>query len=70
MDSRGSVDKTIQAAKKKEFDAGNYQGALALLLPLLRAKEKLLPWQEMKVVSWLSACYCFLCDYKAALPHK
>jgi hypothetical protein len=38
MDSHGSVDQTIQAAVK-EFDTGNYRGALALLLPLLREKE-------------------------------
>jgi hypothetical protein len=40
MDSHGSVDQTIRAAEK-DLDAGNYRGALALLLPLLRAKEKL-----------------------------
>jgi hypothetical protein len=49
MDSHGSVDQTIRAAKK-EYDAGNYRGALALLLPLLRAKEKLSPQQELDVV--------------------
>jgi hypothetical protein len=69
MDSYGSVDKTIQAAKK-EREAGNYRAALALLLPLLRAKEKLSPLQELKVVKWLSDCYRFLDDYKAALPHQ
>jgi hypothetical protein len=53
MDSHGSVDQTIRAAKK-ELDAGNYRGALALLLPLLRAKEKLSPQQELKVVRCLS----------------
>jgi hypothetical protein len=52
MDSHGSVDETIRAAKK-EFKAGNYRGALALLLPLLRAKEKLPPQQELNVVKSL-----------------
>jgi hypothetical protein len=42
MDSHGSVDQTIRAAEK-DLDAGNYRGALALLLPLLRTKEKLSP---------------------------
>jgi tetratricopeptide (TPR) repeat protein len=69
MDSRGSVNKAIRAAQK-EFEAGNYRGALALLLPLLRAKEKLSPQQEIEVVNWLNICYRFLDDYKAALPHK
>jgi tetratricopeptide (TPR) repeat protein len=44
--------------------------ALALLLPLLRAKVKLSPQQELDVVDGLSNCYRFLDDYKAALPHK
>jgi tetratricopeptide (TPR) repeat protein len=69
MDSHGSVFQTIRAAKK-EFGAGNYRGALALLLPLLRAKEKLSPQQELEVVDWLSECYRFLDDEKAALPHQ
>jgi hypothetical protein len=69
MDSHGSVDQTIRAAVK-EYRAGNYRGALALLLPLLRAKEKLSPQQELKVVKWLSDCYRFLHDEKAALPHE
>jgi tetratricopeptide (TPR) repeat protein len=64
--SHGSVDQTIQAAVK-EFDAGNYRGALALLLPLLR--EKLSPQQELDVVDWLSGCYRFLYDNKSSLPH-
>jgi hypothetical protein len=68
MDSHGSVDATTRAAKK-EYDAGNYRGALALLVPLLRAKEKLSPQQELKVVRRLSNCYRFLYDYKTALPH-
>ncbi len=69
MDSHGSVDATIQAAVK-EFKAGNYRGALALLLPLLRAKEKLSPPQELDVVNLLSDCYRALDDFKAARPHK
>jgi hypothetical protein len=69
MDSHGSVDQTIWAAKK-DFVAGNYRGALALLLPLLRAKEKLSPQQELNVVNGLSNCYRFLEDEKAALPHE
>jgi hypothetical protein len=40
MDSHGSVDETTQAALKG-FGAGNHRGALASLLPLLGAKEKL-----------------------------
>jgi hypothetical protein len=65
---RGSVDETIERAKK-ECDGGNYRGALALLLPLLRAKDKLSPQQEYDVVLWLSSCYRCLHDFKAALPH-
>ncbi len=65
LDSHGSLDETTQAA----VNAGNYRGALALLVPLLRAKEKLSPQQELEVVSWLSACYRFMRDFKAALPH-
>ncbi len=41
-----------------------------MLLPLLRAKEKLSPQQELGVVDGLSNCYRFLHDFKAALPHK
>jgi hypothetical protein len=70
MDVRGSVDETIEQARK-ELDAGNYRGAVALLEPLLRprAKEKLSPQQECDVVGLLSSCYRFLDDDKAALPH-
>jgi tetratricopeptide (TPR) repeat protein len=69
MDLHGSVDETVQAAKK-DFVSGNYRGALALLVPLLRAKGKLSPQQELKVVTWLSDCYRALGDFKAALPHE
>jgi hypothetical protein len=69
MDSHGSVDETILAVTK-EFKAGNYRGVLALLLPLLRAKEKLSPQQELDVVDYLSNCVRFLRDFKAALPHQ
>ncbi len=41
-----------------------------MLLPLLRAKEKLSPQQELNVVNGLSTCYRFLHDEKAALPHE
>jgi tetratricopeptide (TPR) repeat protein len=68
MDSHSSVEQTIVAGEK-EFGAGNYRGALALLLPLLRAKEKLSPRQELDVVDCLTDCYRFLDDEKAALPH-
>jgi hypothetical protein len=67
MDSHGSVEETIRAVDK-EYHAGNYRGAVALLLPLLRAKEKLSPQQERKVVRLLSDFYRFVDDYKAALP--
>jgi hypothetical protein len=69
MDVRGYVDETLEQAVK-EFKAGNYRGAVALLRPLLRprAKEKLSLQQECGVVAWLSACYRFLGDYKSALP--
>ncbi len=33
--------------RTSSFVAGNYRGALALLLPLLRAEEKLSPQQEL-----------------------
>ncbi len=70
MDVRGSVDETLGQAAK-EYKAGDYRGAVALLEPLLRprAKEKLSPQQESNVVGWLSTCYRFLFDFKAALPH-
>ncbi len=65
----GSVDATI-VRSLMEFDAGNYRGAVALLELLRpRAKEKLSPQQECNVVGWLSTCYRFLDDFKAALPH-
>ena len=64
MDAR--VDEVIKKAKK-ESDAGNYRGAVALLQPLL--KHKLSPQQKMSVVAWLGACYHRLDDFKAALPH-
>ncbi len=41
-----------------------------MLLPWLRAKEKLSPQQELWVVGCLSNCYRFLEDEKAALPHE
>jgi hypothetical protein len=65
MDVRASVDATIEQAAK-EFDAGNYRGAVGLLEP--RAKEKLPPQQECGVVAWLSESYRVLGDLKAALP--
>jgi tetratricopeptide (TPR) repeat protein len=68
MDSHGSVHDRTQA--EKEFDAGNYREALALLLPLLRAKEKLSPQQELKLVDRVSDCYRLSRDFKAALWHK
>jgi hypothetical protein len=68
MDSHSSVDQTIRAAEK-DFEAGNYRGALALLLPLWRGKEELSPQQELGVINGLSNCDRFLCDFKAALPH-
>ncbi len=60
MDSQESVREAFQA---------NYRGALALLLPLLRAEKKLLPQQELGVMGCLSNCYRFLGNFKAALPH-
>ena len=67
MDVKGPVDEVMEQAQK-EFEAGNCRGAVALLLPLLRAKDKLSPRQEYHVVNCLSQCYRFLRD-KAALPH-
>ena len=66
MDVGRSVDEVVEQATK-EFDAGNYRGAVALLKPLL--KDKLSPQQELDVAMWLSGCYRFLEDSKAALPH-
>ena len=68
MDVKSPVDEAIAQAEK-EFDAGNYRGAVALMLPLLRAKDKLSPRQELTVAHWLSTSYRFLGDYKVALPH-
>jgi hypothetical protein len=67
MDSHGSEKEPTQPAKK-EFGAGNYRGALVLLLPLW-AKQKLFPQQKLDVVTWLSDCCCLLYDEMAALPH-
>ena len=68
MDVKGPVDEVMEQAQK-EVEAGNYRGAVALSLPLLRAKDKLSPRQEYHVVNCLSQCYRFLRDDKAALPH-
>ena len=68
MDVKGPVDEAIAQAEK-EYHAGNYRGGVALLLPLLRAKDKLSPLQEYHVADCLSQSYHFLHDYKAALPH-
>ena len=68
MDVKGPVDEVMEQAQK-EVEVGNYRGGVALLLPLLRAKDKLSPRQEYHVVNCLSQCYRFLRDDKAALPH-
>jgi hypothetical protein len=64
--THASSDRMTQAAEK-DYRAGNCWGELvALLLPLLQGKEKLLPRQELHVVRWLSDCHRFLDDEKAA----
>jgi tetratricopeptide (TPR) repeat protein len=70
MDVRTPVDEVIVQAKK-ETRTGNYKGAIALLQPLLRLRQKakLSQSQENDVVSWLCNCYRSLFDFKAALPH-
>jgi tetratricopeptide (TPR) repeat protein len=62
-----SVGEAVAQAVK-EFNAGNYRGALELLRPFLLAREKLSPQQELAVVGVASECYRFLLDFKAALP--
>src|SRR4051812_37700220 len=64
------VDAAVQQAMK-EYVAGNYRRGVELLLPFLRpgARKKLSPQQERLVASWLSTCYRFLDDHRAALPH-
>jgi hypothetical protein len=69
-DSHGSLDQTTRAAKK-EYDAATTEERLRCS-PLLRSKENIMMSlrQELNVLDWLSACYRFLHDYKAALAHK
>jgi len=49
MDAPLSVGVTLEQALK-EFQAGNYRGMVELVLPLLRAKEKLSLEEECFVV--------------------
>jgi tetratricopeptide (TPR) repeat protein len=64
--SARSVDDVLAEAVK-DYQAGNYEEALALLPALL--KTPLSPSQELNVVLYLSACYRFLDNERAALPH-
>jgi tetratricopeptide (TPR) repeat protein len=53
----------------QECQAGNYRGAVALLLSLLQGKDKLSPWQELNAVTCLIHCNIPMLDYKVALPY-
>jgi tetratricopeptide (TPR) repeat protein len=76
MSARGAakaLDQQIKKAvaqAKNEYKQGNYRRGVELLQPFVGpGAKKLTPQQERGVVRWLSQCYRFLRDNKAALPH-